>query len=137
MKMHINEDELKLLAHLHEKAGGCGASFAIPANRVATALEVNGQGLRSISSYLAEHQLVGFADLPDQYFTFPNRTPRTILGLYLTGNGENYMRALEAEPRVGKKVTLGILKELGTSGKSVLLGVAGQLLAEFVKHHHG
>lgn len=55
--------------------------------------------------------------------------------IYMTGMGENYMRALEAGPGIARTLTVGGVKEMWSVSKGTFVSVAGSVLAELVKHH--
>jgi len=60
----------------------------------------------------------------------------TLRDIWLTGNGENYMRQLEEAPGIARKLTATAIVELWQMGKGAIVSTAGQLLAEFTKHYH-
>jgi len=132
-EIHLDEKELELLAHLHETVEGYDHHFKVDPKGVMAALSVDEKQLRKSASYLEAFGLVGTTKIDVTTF---QSAEFLFAGIYLTGLGEDFMRALEKKPGVPKKITLGVMKELWTVGKGAISSVAGQTLAEFVKHFH-
>ncbi|MGA2440098.1 MAG: hypothetical protein ABSH08_04010 [Tepidisphaeraceae bacterium] len=125
MKANINENELRLLAYLHEHAAGFTDDFQIDPDNVRVELEVTDEQLAKDASYLASHGLAGMtaAVSRDGY--------EALSSLWLMGTGEDYMRELEAQPGVAKKLTVAAVKEMGNALRSVAVQVLSDL---FSKH---
>ena len=69
-----------------------------------TALGLDEPVFRRQVSYLGQFGLVGVeAERIDTY----RESSSIIMGVYLTGVGENFMRELERAPGVGRKLTAG------------------------------
>jgi hypothetical protein len=133
MTANINEDELRLLAYLHEHAEGYDGNFAFEPENVASALNFEMPAMKKNSSYLAAHGLVGMSAADTTTMTARGFIFVTV---WLTGLGEDYMRALEKEPSVGRKLTVGAVSQMWDAGKGIIVSTAAQLLAEYVKHYH-
>jgi hypothetical protein len=128
MKANINEDELKLLAYLHEHAEGFGESFQINTKAAAETLGFDDQSFRKHWSYLEEHGLVGTSRIRER-----STGVVVIATRYLTGLGEDYMRELENQPGIAKKITVKVV----TEGWATIQSVAASVLGEVVKTHLG
>lgn len=125
MKANINEDELKLLAYLHEQAAGCGKGFQLIPSEVAGQLGFDDQQMKKVASYLSDHRLAGITGT-----SFENSKGQDFYleGIYLTGLGEDYMRELENQPGVGKKITVAAVKEMGSALRTIAVGVLTELV---------
>ncbi len=120
MNANINEDELKLLAYLHERAEGYDENFRFEPEPVGSELSIDDRELRKIASYLVSHGLVGM-----EASRFDNGDV-LLHGLWLTGAGEDYVRELEAQPSVSKKITVAVVKEMGNALRTVAVAVLTQ-----------
>ena len=139
MNANINENELKLLAYLHEDATGYDVEHQIPSEHIMQGLgmedlEISGRELRKWASYLEAHGLVGM--VKDHEVTFETEGETPIAAVWITGSGENFMRELEErlkaekkEPGPAKTITAKVVQE----GWVVLKGIAVNVLSEFVK----
>jgi hypothetical protein len=128
MDIHIDENELRLLTFLHENRKGYGPT--LPFYVYPQLLEAAGLSEPDFSlaiSYLVEHCLAGMnaESLIDE-----NGSPDARLNdIWITGLGEDYMRALENQPGIGRKITVAVLKE----AKGLIMGTASAALGDFVK----
>ena len=134
MEINIDEDELKLLTYLHEKATGYGEEFSFEMETVTPALGWDQQTFDRVASYLAEWDLIT-AVTPTSGMPF--------FTLALTGQGENYMREFEKKLEErnllsrGKQATVSTLKSLLDTGRDVVIKVATAVLTDYVKTHGG
>lgn len=131
MDFHINDLELQVLAHLHESVRGYGDGFALLMPAIATSLEVDQGAVQKAVSYLVEHGLARRS-----HANHKSRVSSVVLyqrfGVCLTGLGENYMRALENEPSIARKLTARAVREMWNMGKGIIASVAAKLLAEII-----
>jgi|GEM_PF-3969867 len=132
MTAHINEDELKLLTYLHEHAKGFTEQFSFAPDELERELGIDEEKLKKDASYLHDHGLARMRTLDKTTYA---GLSFTLVGVWLTGLGENYMRSLEAQPSIGRKLTVGAVSELWAMGKGAIVSTAGQLLSEFARHH--
>lgn len=133
MTANINEDELKLLTHLHEHATGYGEHAQFLVESLLAVMNMEKEKFRKDISYLKEHGLVGVHAVP-----FKSQRPvyYEITTVWITGLGEDYMRALEKEPGIARRLTVSVLSELWATGKAAILSTASQLLADYAKNFH-
>jgi hypothetical protein len=120
MKANITEDELKMLAYLHEHAGGCGERHSMGGAQLCRELGLADKQLSGNLSYLEGHDLAGARVTDASSF---NGQFFIINSIWLTSNGEDYMRELENQPGVPKKVTLAVVKQMGTAFRDIAIGV--------------
>jgi hypothetical protein len=132
MKANINEDELKLLAYLHEHAEGYTEEFQLTPGEVAEEMQIEFKKFAKDASYLASFGLIGMNTIDNS--SLDGRS-YGFMGMWLTGHGENYMRELEQQPGIARKLTVGAVSELWEMGKGTIVAAAGRLLAEFAKHY--
>jgi hypothetical protein len=131
---NINEGELKLLTYLHEHAAGFGRNFPFDPGDVVKALGLTQEQFQKDLSYLSQHGLTeGHVVEQSQASGNPPRFANP--QFWLTGLGEDYMRALEKAPSIGRKLTVAVVTELWSTGKSLLEATAAHLLGEFFKRH--
>jgi hypothetical protein len=125
MKANINQDEMKLLAYLHEHATGYIEECALDPAKIKEALGIDDAELGKDMSYLKGHGLVGV-----RIITFRNAkgSVSEMQGMWLTSTGEDYMRELENQPGIGKKITVAAVKQTWEQMKSI----AAQVLAELI-----
>src|SRR5271156_2218541 len=107
MKANISDDELKLLAFLHENARGYTSDFPFDPDNVCSVLKIEGPQLAKDGSYLASHGLIGIDIVTDRDGI------ESVSQLWLAGQGEDYMRELENQPGVPRKVTVKVVIEMG------------------------
>jgi hypothetical protein len=129
----INEDELKVLAYLHEHAKGWGEDFPVSKNQMMAALGWEREQFRKHWSFLAGHGLVGSRTSEVQVPIGFRKIPQTLY--WMTVDGEKYMRAIESRPGIGKKLTVTVVSELWGMGKGVAAQAAFSLFKEFAKSH--
>jgi hypothetical protein len=130
MTANINENELKLLAYLHEHARGYGKDFKVDIGEATKAAGFDLLQFGRHASYLAEHGLVGISVMDVERFSEDDIIYE---GLWLTGQGEDFMRELESQPGVPKKLTVSAISE----GWGAIKSIAASLLAEYTKHKLG
>jgi hypothetical protein len=122
---NISEDELSLLAHLHEYAKGYTAEFPFEVEAATKALGLTEEKLAKDLSYLVGHNLAGWK-------AFSRRTSAghsfCLTEFWITGLGEDYMRDLEGQPGVGRRITTKVVKE----GWEVIKGAAADLLKSYM-----
>jgi hypothetical protein len=127
MTAHISESELKLLVYLHENVGGYGKNHHVPPPQICRDLGIDLAVLTKDGSYLEEHGLAGIE-------VVSHKNPLGLIdklsvdAVYLTGLGEDYVRALENQPSIGRKLSVKVLGELG----KVVTQVAREILTELV-----
>jgi hypothetical protein len=133
MNANINDDELKLLAYLHEHSAGYGSTFPYVPGEIAQAMTVAWELFIKNASYLEEHGLVGLRVLDASSTDGPAFIQDRI---WLTGDGENYMRELEErlkveekQPGPARKITMRVVAETG----SVLRSIAVAVLTDFTE----
>ncbi|HEX5243545.1 MAG TPA: hypothetical protein VFW23_09825 [Tepidisphaeraceae bacterium] len=125
MKANISQDELGLMAYLHEKARGFSQGFALDPTEVANALDIPFTQLQKDSSYLAGKGLVGLNEADAS----SSDGPASILfGLWLTSDGEDFMRELEAAPGVATRITVAVVKETWSGMREIAVGVLTEYL---------
>jgi hypothetical protein len=128
MNANINEDELRVLAFLHETVAGYDENFELDPKAVGKSLALDEQQLAKTASYLASHGLVGMATADTSTF---NGHAFLFTALWLTGKGEDYMRELEAQPGIGKRITVALVRETWNTLRPVAVG----LLTAYGSHH--
>jgi len=121
MNANINEDELSLLAYLHEHAGGYGEHCRIEPKKIMAAMNFDDPAFVKHLSYLEEHGLAGYKTM--DVSTMKTGPKHRIVGVWLTGDGENFMRELEAQPGIATKITVAVIKEIGKAGRDIAIGV--------------
>jgi hypothetical protein len=136
MGANISEDELKLLAYLHENAGGYTDMFTFEPEDLTTALGIGIEQLKKDVSFLAGFGLAGM-QTSDTTAYGSRGTTFILVGVWLTSIGESYMRELEErlnkqeeKPGAVKKVTLKVVQE----GWGMVKAVAVSVLSEYAKH---
>jgi hypothetical protein len=123
MTANISDDELGLLAYLHENVMGYGEPFGIAPNRICSALNVTGEQLFRDTSYLAQHGLVGMKVLNTSGFGDGPAGSHSLRLVFLNASGEDYMRELERRPGMPKRITVAVLKEAGNALKDMAIKV--------------
>ena len=131
MDIKINEDELKLLAYLHEHATGFTQESEVEPGKITAALGIELEQFNKDASFLASFGFVG----KNATNVTSYQGPTEILwnGIWLTAAGENYMRHLEAAPGVMQKITVAVVGGLWQFGKGAPAAAANQELAKFLK----
>lgn len=134
MNANISTDELKLLAYLHENANGYTEHFRFEPQDVCAALGINDEQVKKDTSYLVSHGLAGM-----QVVDFGTRgSPHAfeLNSIWLTGDGENYMRAVEAEVEKEKP---GMFKKIGVKavevGEKIVMAMAVKVLTDKISGH--
>jgi hypothetical protein len=134
IKANINEDELKLLAYLHEHATGHNEKFQLRFVDVQNALRWDEAKLNKDASYLAGHKLLDVAVIDTSTM---NRISFRPIGIWLTSLGEDYMRELENEPSIAQRITVATVPILGKTlldiAVAVLSGIATSKLPPGLK----
>jgi hypothetical protein len=126
MEAMLNEEELRLLAHLHETATGYHRLLHFRPHKVGEAIGCDEDQMKKMLTYLEGW---GFVEIGDWV------GGHSILFFHFTAIGEAYMRKVDAELvekgllERGKKMGVGLVK---TGGK-VVLGVVQKALEEYVK----
>jgi len=127
---NIDKGELRLLGYLHANASGYGPGYNFGSKAVMEALNIDDLKFDRQATFLESFNLIGIESVVAEPST-PDEPSRIIMSIYLTGHGEDYMRAIEKEPSVGRKLTDRIISELWDAGKGpTVLAVAKLLLAE-------
>jgi len=130
MKIQISRNEMRILGHLHEHAQGFDDRFRFKPEDVATAIGISDEQLRRDTSFLSEHGLVQLklVNLSNNDFI-----DHRLVGLNLTGDGENLIRNLEAEMEdellkapdysqtIGAKITVKSAEFIWDTAKAVLV----------------
>ena len=112
---NISEAELTLLTYLHEHAKGYTEEFGIPAPIAEGDLQVPAQQLGKDLSYLVAHGLAGRKVVTNPGFQrlVHDNTGQLVplkFIMWISGDGENFMRELEAQPGVARRLTTTVLK---------------------------
>ncbi len=121
MNANINDDELSILAYLHECAKAFGEHGRFEPKEIMQALKLDDPNFVKHISYLVEHDLAGIKTI--DVSTMQTGQKHRIIGVWLTGKGENFMRELEAQPGIARKITVASLKELGKTGRDIAVAV--------------
>ena len=125
MSSHLGETQLALLAYLREHSGGYAQRIGLDPKPVAKGLRIDHGELVMEASALVRHGLVGVRGFrPDAGHPASEPVP----AIWLTGRGEDYLRRLEADPGVRRRVTVTSVKEMGR----VLGLIAAKVLKDFV-----
>ena len=134
MNANISTDELRLLAYLHEHATGYTEQFRFEPQEVCTALEITEEQIKKDTSYLASHGLAGM-----QVVDFgTRRSPHAfeLNSIWLTGDGENYMREIEVQV---EKEEPGMFKKIGVKavevGEKIVMAIAVKVLTDKLSGH--
>ncbi|HEV2296865.1 MAG TPA: hypothetical protein VGR35_23700 [Tepidisphaeraceae bacterium] len=131
MNYHINEDEMKLLAHLHEHAPGYGSDYPFDPSEVQNALRLDDRGFHRAASYLEQLGLVGIkSELAESF----EDSQLFLFGIWLTGMGANFMRTLENAPGVRRKVTAAVVSKVWPAGDDAIVEVASQQVTDLARH---
>ena len=120
-KVNIQKGELELLAYLHEHVEGYGEHDRLRAEEVIKAMGVTAADFRKAATFLREFGLVGIVEKPHR-----STSSQGVMmgGIWLTGQGENFMRQLEAD--LAGKLATAPDAEPGTATK-ITTKVAGWL----------
>ena len=121
MKANINEDEMKLLVYLHENAKGYDQPFKLEPEKVMSDLGIDYPQLQKDVSYLRGHGLVDIEQLQNDADMF------AIFGLWITAFGEDFMRELENQPSLPRKITVAILKECERYANRIFFLLSGRV----------
>lgn len=130
MRNGMNETELRLLAHLHERSAGSGQRVSLDPKAIAGKLRLKLDEVAACAAALAAHGLAGlrgFRPVADE------SPPTGISAVWLTGKGEDYLRQVEADVGVGRRITVALVEEMG----GPLRAIAGFVLAEFTAREKG
>jgi hypothetical protein len=131
MNYHVNEAEMKLLAHLNEHARGYGSNYPFEPADVQAALDLDDTSFARASSYLEELGLIGIdSERVDTY----GSSDLILKELWLTGPGANFMRTLENAPGVGRKVTVAVVSQVWKIGTDAIVKVASQLVTDLARN---
>lgn len=130
MNYQANEDEMKLLAYLHEHARGFGPNYPMDPAEVQAALELDQRAFHRAASYLEQLGLVGIRSELAESFA---ESELFLFGIWMTGMGGNFMRNLENAPGVGHKVTVAVVGQAWKIGTDTVVRVASQLLTEIAR----
>jgi hypothetical protein len=101
MTVRISKLELRLLGFLHEHARGYDGRYQFRPIDIRNALETDQGQLERDTSFLAQHRLAGVRTLNQTTFATAQTGAFKLVGLWLTGEGKNLMRKLEASRRQG------------------------------------
>lgn len=128
MEAKINEHELRLLIWLHENVRGFNEGSGVRGADVCKGLGHDSPSLYRIATYLAGHQLVGLR-LGDVTTLGSRGQDFRIIYIWLTSFGEDYIRNIEAEPGIARRLTVSTLAAV----KELALKTASALLTEIIK----
>src|SRR4051812_5003639 len=103
MDFHIRESEQRLLAYLHENAVGYGPAGELNPKQVMRDLRLPEPELKKQASYLAG---LGLLDVRAISQTTFGPSTHNMVGIYLTSEGENFMRELEEQPGIPARITV-------------------------------
>ena len=139
MTSPLEEAELKLLAHLSEDAehaGGNHQRLWLDPKPLIRRLGLSQEQFATDSGRLVAHGLAGVRKFASDAVS---DTASPYCAIWLTGKGEDYMRALRAVLGVVPKLTADATKELWAKelwakGAGAVVGTASQLLGEFTDH---
>lgn len=123
MNTHISKDEFTLLAWLHENAEGYSDEFSYTEDELANHLGWERLTLRKAISYLDGLELLGAESIS----TYGN--PIRFVRVWLTADGENFMRELEAQPGIAKTITTKTVGWVWETGQQIVIGVLTAYLA--------
>lgn len=125
MGNNISKDELAILAYLHEHAEGYTQEFQMTPGEVAQAMRIDLPKFQKDASYLAAHGLVGM-----QAMDASSDEGRLFLfvGIWLTGDGENFMRELENQPGIAQRITTKTASAIYDTAKAVIVKALGDYL---------
>lgn len=132
-QFRIGQEELLLLTFMHENALGYGPQFKMDPAKIMGGLNMEYAEFLRYVSYLAEHRLAGLNTIDRSGRGDGVEGSFRLTTVFLTGFGEDYMRALEAEPTVARRVTVAVVKELWSMGTSTLKDIAAGTLARMFK----
>lgn len=127
----IEEAELRMLAYLSEHAGGYHQRLWLDPKPLIRALGLSQEQFGTDSARLVAHGLAGVRNYAPDAVPVP---PTRCCAIWLTGKGEDYMRALQAALGAGPKLNAGAVKELWAQGTGAIVRIAGELLVEFADH---
>ena len=134
MNANISTDELKLLAYMHEHATGYTENFSFDAAEVCVELTITEEQFNKDLSYLASHGLAGMSTADAS--TYGELNSFILTGVWLTGDGENYMREVEAQV---EKNEPGKFKKIGMKaveiGGDLVKAVAIKVLTDKLSRH--
>jgi hypothetical protein len=136
--MNITAHELLLLAYLHEHATGYTPSDLLEREHLTdmkTVLDVPDADFRKNATYLASFGLVTIKEIT---FESSQGSSVEVLGVGITGFGEEFMRQVEAELSKEKPGTIQKIKAATVKASAiVILPIATKLLTDFVGSHVG
>ena len=118
------EDDMLVLAYLHEHAKGFGDKCIFSAEHVARDLFLSPEAMSKSVSYLTDLRFVGAR--------LSHRRRDGVLvyrEMFLTGMGENLVREVEEHNGVMRRMTVSAVRE----GWTVLKVVAASVLSEVLK----
>lgn len=127
MEAKITAEELTVLAWFHENAVGYGPKFAEFHETLESGTDIKHPALMRAVTYLDGWGLVGCV-VADRGYS-GERPECMLTSVWFTSAGENYMRILDAQPGIAKRVTVAVLRSAGDA----ILKVAGIALAEVIK----
>src|SRR4051794_23549939 len=101
MTLHLGETQLTLLAYLREHSGGYAQRIGLDPKPITQRLHIEHGELVKDSSALVRHGFVGVRGFRPEA---GDSASHTVPAIWLTGRGEDYLRRLEADPRVRRRV---------------------------------
>jgi hypothetical protein len=137
MTINISKSEMRLLGYLHENAKGYDERFMFTPASVSKALGITMDQLQKDSSFLSQHNLAVVKSLDMSTF---NGINHQMVGLWLTGYGENLMRTVESDleqeltkapdyqPSVGVKFTMKAATFLMETAKDITVQVVSKAI---------
>ena len=121
----LAQTELKLLAYLQEHSEGSGQRIGLDPKPIAKDLRIGPEQLTKDSSALKGHSLAGVRG----FRADPERLEAVkVSSIWLTGRGEDFLRQLEADPGVGRPITVAMVMQMG----GALTDIAAKVLTEFL-----
>lgn len=148
---YINEDEIEALLAVRDAVKGFGPSFRVKRDELLVSLGGEDDALKQHLSYLVQHGLIGTNEesIPFKIKTRHKgiesertlgRTP-PFSTVYLTGTGIDFIRAMEAQPNVPKRLTVATAKAAANivvaAGRIALTELAKATAGAYVHPPHG
>lgn len=135
-QIFINAEELELLYALRELCPAFNQMGAIFGNPICERLQIDGSELLRRASFLHGYQLV-WLDLVD--VSTSDGPSWDFNSIALSTYGESYLRAIDAQPSIGKRVTLsvfgGLRATLVEAGRAVLSALVTQGVVHLTSPH--
>lgn len=126
MVNNISKEELAILAYLHEHARGFTEAFPFVPAEVAAAMDRAVDQFLKDASYLEAHGLVGMNVIDASSSDGPSFIH---MDMWLTGDGENFVRELEQQPGIARRITTKTVGAIYDAGREIVVRVLGDFLS--------